>query len=787
MKKYLKDILRELLHQKLRAFYIFVMILLAVATYVGLNLTHRNISITLNQYKQENSLYDLKIIGHISNDVLDKIKENKDIIIEPGFLDYFNINNNATVANISTINDRISPVSIISGRNIEKYNEILISQLNNSYNIGDIITVYKKDPLQMRSIKDNKLKIVGIYENPEYISASLKEVVNLGESSVNTFILANNDLFNLQTPNIYRVQFKDLSNIKITDKNFQQEVTRRVKNFKAEYELPKENIYQTIADNTAIMGFRDSINTLNMVKILFPVIFFMIVILVCTTNITRLILDQTRIMGTYLFLGYNNKIIYLKYLLIALIPTLIAIPLGVLIGIYFLPRIIYKAFSADYISNLQTLKITLNGQYVTTAIIISILCILFSIFLSVRRILKMNIVQLLLGGMEIPGNKILLEKIPFIWKKVSFKNKITLRNLIRYKVRMIMSILGIAGCASLMFLGFGMKEAYSNIIVKSKYIRNVDYNIIYGKDHTNILDLISKMDTDNKYIIDDVYTENISIKDSNLADKNVTVTIFNEPMKNIKLIDENTDKVIKIEDGGIYITKRLFSQLHSYIGEYVELKINNISKYYKINGVVDNYLSNYIYMTKNTYRKVTDENIENNTFLVNVKGENTFDLNRLYKEDNVISIFNENILYKAVTNVTNSINTLVIIISILSISLCLVVSLNLMSINISERKKEISTLKVLGFTNFEATMYIFKELILINIFSLLIGFYGGHLLMQNIIGVLRDTNVVFITKYNYKPFLFTSILITMFTIFVAFLLANVIRKIDMVEALKSNE
>lgn len=769
-----KDILRELFKQKIRALYIFVMIFLAVATFVGLNVTYKNISRTINEYKEKNDLYDLKILGNIDENTLQKIKKDPNITIESGFLDYFNIDDNATVLNVSSINKLISKPILTKGRFPELENEVILNQLSSNYDVGDIIDVYKKNHLEMQSIKHQKLKVVGIYENPEYISRSLKEIVNVGESTVKTFILAKKELFNFQKPNLFRVRFNDLEVKNITDKNYVKKLNKRIENFKKEYSLDSNNIHQSITDNSSIMSFKDSIKTLNSIKLIFPIIFFMIVILVCTTSLTRLILDQTRMIGTYLFLGYKKYVIYIRYLLIALIPTIIATPLGVLCGIYYLPRLMYKAFSSDYVDSLQTLTISINGIYTTVVVFASLICVIISVLLSLNKVLKKNIVGLLQKNIEERGSSILLEKVNFFWKRLSFKNKITTRNLFRYKIKMLLCILGISGCTSLMFLGFGIKEAYLNISNKSIQIRDVDYSIIYKDSPKNILASLY-----NGYIVDDLYTENIVLEDKNLSDQNVVVTIFNKLPKNITFL--KNDKKINIEKNGVYLTKRLYEKLNLDKGEYINLKINGELKTYEVLDYLDNYISNYIYLF--------DENkvYDNNTLLININGSSPLNTDKIYKNKNVVAVFNEKILLSPIENVSNSLNMIVLIISLLSITLSFVVSLNLMSINISERKKEISTLKVLGFSELETTWYIFKELLIVNILSLGFGYLGGHLLIQNIFSVLKETNVVFITKYTYKPFLYTFLILFVFTIIVFRLIYKIIGKINMVEALKIDE
>lgn len=767
--KVIKDIIREVWHSKIREIYIFVMIFLGISIFVGLNMTNKDIVNKINNYKIEHNLYDLKIFGEIKEKDLENVKK-QDLEIEGVFTDYFTIKDTEKVVNISSLNEKISKPILLEGRLPEKDDEIIISNSLNEYKIGDEIELSKKNKYLEQSIKERKLKIVGLFENTEYFSNSVKEIVNMGDSLVNTFILSKESLFNMNEYNLYRIKFNNIRELGFTTDEFKNKLNEDIRELKKDI---KDNFYSSILDNTSVVGFKDSIKTMDTLRILFPIVFFMVVILVCSTNLTRMIMDQRRTIGTYKFLGYNNFFIYLKYMLIALLPTVLAIIPGIFMGVYYIPTLIYRAYSADLINELKVLNIEYDYIYISLAIILSIICVFFSVIISLYRVLREEIIELLKGGKEISGNKILLEYVSFLWRRISFKNKITLRNIFRYKKRMIMSIIGISGCASLMFLGFSIKESYSNVVAENKKIRYIDYKVVYYDDYS---DIVKKLDENLEY--DNLYTINKEVKFKNKEVKNVEIDITNNKnIKGINFIDYYNNDKLELDENGIYITSRLAELLDIKENEYLEID----DKKLKISKILENYIGNYIYTTREYYG--LDKDIKDNTLFI----IGNIDSNKIYNLDNVISVFDENILIKPIITTVDNLNAIIVLISTMSIILSLVVSLNLMSINISERKKEISTLKVLGFYDYESTLYIYKEILVINIISLFLGFVGGNYLLKNIIDTLRSTSLVMIEKYNYKPFTYTTILIILFTICIGLILDYIISKINMVEALKIDE
>lgn len=779
MKKALKDIIRELWKSKIRGLYIFIMIFLGLATYIGLNLTNYDIKDTLDNYRIEYNLYDLKIIGKLDSD----LENDNDIDeLESTYIDYFTEKGTANVISIASINEKISKPILMKGRYPEKVDEVILSGIDADYEIGNYIILEKKDKLQEHSIKERKLKIVGIYEDPEYVSKSVKNVVNIGTNVVKISLLSKKELFNMYEPNLHRIKLKEFTESKISDENFNNNINLAINNLKEKYKLSEDNYYSSIVDNSSLISFKDSIKTLDTIKILFPIVFYMVVILVCTTNLTRMIGDQRRIIGTYKFLGYKNRYIYLKYMLIALIPTIISIIPGILVGTYYMPKLIFKAFAADSIEIFSVLKINFSVYYVSTAVILSLICVILSVILSLRSVLKENIVELLRGKQEISGEKILFEYITPIWNRFSFKAKITLRNIFRYKKRMIMSIIGISGCVSLMFLGFGIKESFQNIVSEHIYIREINYNVKYTGNSKEIIDNMKN----NEYI--NAYVENISITDINNNNQNIEVDILdNNKFNNIKFIDLDTNTHLSLSNDGVYITKRIAKLIDKKEGDNLKININGEDLNVKINKIIDNYVSHYIYLTKTYYNSISSKEINNNTLLITNNGDIKFDINKIYKLDNVYSVFDENTVLKSINVISNNLNSIIVVISILSITLSLVVSLNLMSINLSERKKEISTLKVLGFYDIESCMYIYKEILLINLISLFIGYLGGHFLINSIRNTMAETNLVLIETYNYKPFVYTAILMIIFVVIIGVILDIVIKRINMVEALKIDE
>lgn len=550
-------------------------------------------------------------------------------------------------------------------------------------------------------------------------------------------------------------------------------------------EVKKIYTVETRIDNTANLGYLEQITSIKIIAKLFPIIFYLIVILVTSTTMTRMIDEQRHIIGTYKFLGYDNKDIRNKYIIYAMIPTILGILLGIYIGIYIFPNILYKAYASNVIENLKILKIVYNYKYIIISILLSLFSTLFSVMYSLKSELKMQVAELLKPKAPKNGSKIFLESIPFIWKNLKFSNKITFRNIFRYKSRMFMNILGVAGCTALIFLGFSMKNTYTGIntkqygeIIKYESLINLKSNLT-DDEIKNVIDKIKgKSEFFELYKINTKYV-NDSFKEYNL---DVLVVDDTNKFREFFGLKDMNNKEIDLEKEKSIISDRALNLINKKLNENV--KIDDYfgdKRVFNFTNTFENYFLNYIITTKENYTENINDDYSINTILIK-NGKLNYD--EILDLNEVQSITLNSQYSQSFENINESFSSIIFFLIVLSAMLSIVITYSLLNININERKRELSTIKVLGFYNNEVSLYIYKEIIILTFIGILFGFLGGNILHNIVIYSMRNTQVVFLNNLGYTPYIYSMLFTLIFSIISMFLVYFDIIKINMVEALK---
>lgn len=522
-------------------------------------------------------------------------------------------------------------------------------------------------------------------------------------------------------------------------------------------------------DNFSFSVLYNNTQSMKIMSIIFPLCFFIIVLFVVTTTMIRFTYEQRKSIGLYRFLGYGKAKIYAKFLIYALIPTIIGIILGSLVGTYLLPKIIYPPFVTDFIPIFKELNIVFIPKYTIIIFLIFVLTITFTIIIVVSKEIKENIVSLLIGKETNIAKRILIEKSR-LWQKLKFSAKILLRNIFKYKGRLIMTIIGIGGCTALIYLGISLDDSIKNI-TKYQYtkVRKFDATVYFNYNVTDTqkeeyINKISEFATTNRINVDIVKVKYDKLEYTNeliyLIDNKKE--LFNFNATNNATISTKTAQILKLVAGNS------IDVYDSY---------NNILTF-RVDNVFENYISQYIY--------IKDKTKQANAVIVKFKdGYN--DITRLYDKEIVYNIISEKDSKEMFEKQIVSLNFVITLMLALGLSLAVVVSYNLGNINILERKRELSTLKVLGYNWFELRMYIFREIVLLTISSIGLGLFLGRRLQLFIADQFKVSPLSFVIDLDYKPFVYTSLLIILVITIVIILLSIKIKKINMLEALKSGE
>ena len=575
-------------------------------------------------------------------------------------------------------------------------------------------------------------------------------------------------------------------NRKKADKEF-EDAYKKIEDARKEIdELEKPEWYILDLDsNVGYYSFSQDSERINKLAKVFPLLFYIVAVLVSLTTMTRMVEEERGELGTLKSLGYNDNQILFKYIIYALLATTIGSVLGVIIGSNTIPSIIYGMYSLMY-----TLGDFVNGFDTSSALIgslIAIGCILLSTYLAVKKSLKEVPAELLRPKSPAAGKRVLLERIPFIWKHLSFSRKVTVRNVFRYKKRFLMTIFGIAGCTGLIIAGFGLKDCITDMVPNQyEKIFSYDLEITFNKDSKSLdkdYEEISKIKEFKETLKVNKEAIDIINKDTN---QSVQLIIpFDNYEDFIKIQDRKTEKEYTLDDK-VYVSEKLYKLLKLKENDTLKIKLDDKEYTTKVGGSTENYIMHYIYMSKKLYNSDSY-----NTMFVkvdNLNEETRKDLSKRLKEYDSVSKLTYNSLSRTVFD--EAMENFGQVSGILIVSaglLAFVVLYNLSSINISERKRELASIKVLGFYDNEVYNYIGRENKILTFIGMLLGCFVGYALTMYIIKTCELDITMFSPKISIYSYIYSLGITLIFTILVDIATYFSLKHIKMVESLKSVE
>lgn len=498
--------------------------------------------------------------------------------------------------------------------------------------------------------------------------------------------------------------------------------------------------------------------------------------------------------GTFRALGYDKKDVINQYLIYAFLATFVASVLGIIAGVYFFPSIIYFLYRKMLFNVGAPIKISFDTFICIQTFLISVAITLLVTYIVTRQELSEMPASLLRPKAPKMGKRIVLERITFIWKRLSFNQKVTMRNIFRYKKRFFMSIIGIAGCAALIVTGFGIKNSVSTLADKQ-------YGDIFTYDGMVVFD--RNLSNDQLKKEKDEFESLSSVKDcSSFYRKTITVVgskdhygtleVFknNEELsKYTNLENYQTGEKIKLNNQGVVISAKLSELLGVTIGDKINITIDEKDYQVKITGVMLLYFQHHIYMSEEFYRGLTGETPVNNYAYFNLEddGNRKTVTNYCDKDSNIDSLNYVKGISQAFRDQMGSIDSVVVILIACAGALAFIVLYNLTNINIQERKSEIATIKVLGFYPREVYDYVFRENLILSAIGSIVGLGIGKVLHMFIINAVEVEVAMFIRSVNLMSYVYAIIITMIFTYLIDFGMRKVLKNIDMVESLKSIE
>ena len=818
--KLLKHIFKKIKDNYKRFLSLLCMALLGVGFFAGIQASGPDMLKTLDSFYDDNNVYDIEIVSNLGitdNDIeeLKKI-ENVEQVIGTYTKDvYLTIKNKESVLRLIGINDNINKIYLEDGKLPSNNNELIVDKSlleENDLQINDTI-----------SFTDKEYKIVGTAISPLYFGTE-KPSTTLGNGKVNYFAYINAEVIK---ENVYTNAYITVKNAKakLTNSNEYKEsielVIKNIEKIKEKQEnvrydelygetIKQANQYGMNLDKSQLTepewyifdrmdnnSYKELINASDNLKKLgdiFPIIFFCIAILVSLISMMRMIEEDRTENGTLKSLGFNNFHITSKYIVYSLLATETGGIIGMTIGSILIPYVIWNIYKEIF--TIPTFIYEVNNLSNFIGLLICIFCICgTAIFVCIKN-LKNVPANLMRPKPPKSGKKILLERIPFIWKRLNFSNKITVRNIFRYKSRVITTILGIAGCTALILAGFGLKDSIKDVTdYQFSHILNFDKMVMLKENtnHESIKQEILDNSSVNKMI--DVNVGNVKVEyNNNKQEVTMIVPNVNEELKEVITLEDidnkNNTKLIPSDDFCI-ISEKTSKLLGISVGDKLTLFDDKNEKHeLKVEYVIKNYVNQYLYMSKDTYEN-TFGNYKVNSYLVDFnnmseKQSDDFDENYIGKNE-ITSIINNEDIKENINSMLGSIDSIVAILIIAAALLAFVVLYNLSNINISERKREIATLKVLGFYHREVDKYITRENIILTIIGIGIGLLFGAYLSHFIISTCEPDYIMFVRHVDIVSYIISAFITTIFTIIVNIITHYNLKRIDMIESLKNIE
>lgn len=681
--------------------------------------------------------------------------------------------------------------------NLDAYTEIYATSANTKN-----VTSYSKEYDNLISSLNTELTKL----KPERESARYQEIYNRANNEINLNQTKLNDekakgekkLADLksyldantnknQLDNGYSEYNKNLVQFNAEISSAQAKIDN-AKNELLKIEKPKWYIY----DRDNIPGYstlKSGTDTITSVAAVFPIFFILIVILMTSNTMARMIVEERNELGTLTSLGFKNNHIISTYLLYVLSATVLGAVTGFFSGSRIIPNIIFSTFSKFILP-----PMVINYDIISLLFILIVSTALMTgvTLLFCRGELKQNPAALMRPIPPKHGQRILLERVRFIWCNLSFSWKVTMRNIFRYKQKVFMTIVGVAGCTALLVAGFGLRDSIDGVAEK-QYGEIFKYNAtIVLKNETqdiskDLENLFTKEKVENPLLIKQSAFQ-IQSDDNTLDTYLIVPEDENLFEKYYDLTSNFTGENVRLNDSEAVITQKLAETLKVGKGSTIKVKdANNKSYSVKVSDVAENYIKNYIYMNKNMYNKVFGEDISYNMIVSNYSEDEAILTKHLLDDGSIVNVtFKEDIMNQ-VQNSNKSLNNVIIMLVVIASILVVIVLYNLTSINISERNIEIATLKVLGFTDRETNQYIYHEAFIVTIFAIGLGMLLGIGFHRFVIGAIEDDSTVYFKNIHLLSFIWSSLVILIVSVIMQVITYFKIQTINMIESLKSVE
>ena len=585
---------------------------------------------------------------------------------------------------------------------------------------------------------------------------------------------------------------KEEDKLKQAEQSLAQEKEKLEKHQKVLDDLaePKYQVYnrQTMPGGQGYLMYSNASASIRAVGNIFPVVLYAVAAMVTFTTMTRFVDEERTHAGIFKALGYRSKDIIAKFLLYGLVAGTVGTALGSILGHYLLAGVISSVITKGMV--VGETQIQFYWSYSILALGLSWLASVLPAYLVARRELHDEAAQLLLPKPPVKGAKILLERISFIWRRLSFTHKVTARNIFRYKQRMLMTIFGVAGSVALLFAGLGIQSSVAG--VPSRQFQQIQqYQMIVSEnpsatnqDKANLEEVLKGQDIQ---AYQKIYSKTLD-KDFKGKAGLQTITLMMTEKEDLTpfIYLQNHQQELTLKDG-VVISAKLAQLAGVKVGENLEIE----GKELKVAAIAENYVGHFIYMSQASYEQIYGQVPQANTYLVSLRDTSATDIERqaglLMNQAAVSSVIQNASAIRLFDSVASSLNQTMTILVIVSVLLAIVILYNLTNINVAERIRELSTIKVLGFHNNEVTFYIYRETIVLSLVGIVLGLVSGFYLHQFLIQMISPATILFYPQVGWEVYVIPVAAVSIILTLLGFFVNHHLRKVDMLEALKSVE
>lgn len=825
-----KDTLRDIKKSLGRFMSIMLIVMLGVAFFVGIKASPLVMKESARQYYQEQNFMDLQIystVGFNDEDIaaLGQIPKLEGVMPAYSMDVLSTIDADEMVLKLQSYDfedledkDRINQLYLVEGRLPEKSGEMVLEQspLFETVKIGDRLELNSgTDESLAEHLEPIAFEVVGFVLSPYYLAIE-KGSTTIGNGIIDGFAFISEADFNLP---FYTEVFATIAEAKELDTysdeyfDYVEEIVSQIEALgvvrseerheelmavlpeplAVELEVPEWYVLDR-SSQYSFVDFQNTAESLNMLADIFPLFFVMVAALVCSTTITRMVDEQRINIGTLKALGYKKAAISFKFVTYALLASLMGSSIGIGIGFILFPTVIFEAYAMMYTLPEKILVFDLGLTLVAT--IVTVLIAIATASLAVNREVKEVAATLMRPRSPKEGKRILFERIPFIWNRLSFIGKVTVRNIFRYKKRFFMTVLGISGCGALLVTGFGIRDSI-------KTIADVQFNEIFHYDAQVTTagggspELLAKLDETLEDMEEVGQFIRFNIENGEVRKEEETRAVplmIPETLTNLEAFfvfrQRQSQERISLHDEGVLITEQLAGQLDINIGDEIELTNGNEETAVAVvSDIIENYTFNYLYLTPNYYEQLFDEQGVFSHLFLKFEDQTVLDesaLATMIMEEDIVTGINLTSSTRSTFDgmVTNL--TYVVLLMIVSAgALAFVVLYNLTNVNISERMREIATIKVLGFYDREVSSYIYRENIMLTVIGIVVGSGLGSLLHRFIMVTFEVENMMFGRSIALSSYVISASLTLGFSILVNAVMYYKLQKIQMVESLKS--